>query len=137
MNILVPIDGSETSKKALNNAINIAKEKNAKIYLLSVVEKQGLTLPSVVDYQEKKAELSKILKEQKSRIESLNLKCESILKTDREPNRAIIKDSERYNIDLIVIGRRGLNKINRIMVGTTSFYVIANAKMDVLVISED
>lgn len=137
MNILVPIDGSDTSKKALNNAINIAKEKDAKIYLLSVVEKQGLTLPSVVDYQEKKAELSKILKEQKSRIESLNLKCESILKTDSEPNRAIIKDSERYNIDLIVIGRRGLNKINRIMVGTTSFYVIANAKMDVLVISED
>lgn len=137
MNILVPIDGSDTSKKALNNAINIAKEKDAKIYLLSVVEKQGLTLPSVVDYQEKKEELSKILKEQKSRIESLNLKCESILKTDGEPNRAIIKDSERYNIDLIVIGRRGLNKINRIMVGTTSFYVIANAKMDVLVISED
>ena len=66
MNILVPIDGSETSKKALNNAINIAKEKNAKIYLLSVVEKQGLTLPSVVDYQEKKEELSKIQNRQRA-----------------------------------------------------------------------
>ena len=92
-------------------------------------------LPSVVDYQEKKEDLSKILKEQKSHIESLNIECESILKSDSNPNKTIIKDSEQYNIDLIVIGRRGLNKIKRIMVGSTSSYVIANAKMNVLVIS--
>lgn len=136
MNILVPFDGSQTSNKALNKAIKIAKENDATIHLLSVVEKQGFTLPSVVDFQEQKEKFTTALHNKEVELQKLDIDCKTILKTDSEPNKSIINYSNQHNMDLIVIGRRGLNRVKRILVGSTSSYVIEHAKIDVFVIAE-
>ena len=137
MNILVPVDGFEMSDKALEKAIQFAKlHEGSTIYLVTVVERIGLNLQAVVDYQEAKEESERMLESYAEKVRAQNINCETILDFDEESHHAIVEDGKKYNIDLIVIGRRSISPVKRLVIGSTSSYVISHAKTDVLVINE-
>lgn len=50
------------------------------------------------------------------------------------PHEAILATAEETGADLIVIGRRGLNRMERILVGSTSERVAGNANSSVLIV---
>jgi len=149
--ILVPLDGSEHSSKALTIAIEIAKKFNAKIVLIHVYsvtvspvmipEPSTLTPPMVPVMTP--AEISKtveatrnasarILVEGEEKAKAEGVQVETILK-EGHTVQEIIKTAKEGKFDLMVIGARGISKIRELLLGSVTDGVIHHASCPVLV----
>ena len=124
MKILVGIDGSDHSKKALIEAITIAKEFSGSIKVISVY-KRGM---------ETKAEESINDAKQILETEKVAYTTTAILGTN--PARALQNAASREKFDLIVVGSRGLGSTASILLGSVSRQVIATANCNVLVVKQ-
>ncbi len=122
--MLVGIDGSLHSKKALEEAVTIARRFSGSIKVITVYD-QGM---------EKKAE--KILEETKQYLEKEEFEyfVASILGSN--PARALQNTAKQENLDLIVVGSRGLGSTASILLGSVSRQVVTNAECSVLVVKK-
>ncbi len=139
-NILVAIDGSEKAEKAFSEAVTIAKRNQAKLHILYVNEVTGNYFGDfafvTTNLQE---ELDEVAENQMK--EHRNLAIEKGL-TDIEtyilygyPKTLIANFNEsKEKIDLIVMGSTGLNAVERVLVGSTTSYVVTHAPCNVLVV---
>ena len=134
--ILVAYDGSEAAKSALKAAIKISKEDKSWLKLLAVIPSFNgdLDLTSVKEPQ-------KLIDGpgQKMVTEALAIAksedCYLLADLEQgEPFEKIIEVADRENCDLIVLGRRGNNRIERELMGHVSAGVIEYAGKDVLVV---
>jgi nucleotide-binding universal stress UspA family protein len=133
--ILIPIDGSKNSFRALDMAIFLAKQHKAKLFGISVID-----LPTILEYSvldpvskrlEKKANL--ILKRAKLRSFKSRISFKSkIIHGSVGPS--LIKFSQRNKYDIIVIGARGLGSFSEIVLGSVSNFIIQKSKIPVVII---
>jgi len=118
--ILVGIDGSNHSDRALLEAVTIAKRFSGSVKVITVYGR-GL---------ETKAR--EIIEHAKFYLENeVEYSTASILGSN--PARALRNMAENENFDLIVVGSRGLGSKASILLGSVSRRVVANAKCNVLV----
>ena len=124
MKILVGTDGSEHSKKAFMEAINIARRFSGFVKVITVY-KQGM---------DKEAE--KILEEAEQHLkkEKIDYSLSSILGSN--PSRALVNTAKHENFDLIVVGSRGLGSAASILLGSVSKQVVSKAHCDVFVVKK-
>ena len=146
--ILVPFDGSDYSKKALDEAILISKMFNASILLLKVVNesifKENPSLFSgylrgTTNYDRNLP--YKIIDQEKNLLEGI---CFAVAKKNMKISNQvtvgntkieILKFAKDNKIDLIVIGSQGLSGIKKLKIlGSVSRVVIENALCPVLVV---
>jgi nucleotide-binding universal stress UspA family protein len=150
--ILVPLDGSEHSLRALETAIEIAKKFDGNITLIHVysvsvapvIMPEPTTLtPSGVPVMAP-AEVSKmvdaardvgnqILTDEKRKVESQNIQVETVLK-EGNTVQEITKVANEGKFDLIVMGVKGIGKLRELLVGSVSEGVIKHASCPVLVV---
>ena len=149
--ILLPIDGSENSKRAAVHAIDMADVSKGDITLLFIVEpyipKYSVlpiaTLPSPDDdyFEEVRNEGVKIIKDFKKDLEENHCKgkCENIhFKTLIKEGKAYIEilrtiDEEKF--DIVVMGASGRHStLDRITLGSVTERVIREVNVPVLVI---
>jgi nucleotide-binding universal stress UspA family protein len=125
--ILVPVDGSENAKKALEYAVLIAKKTNTKMTLLTVQESGLFKLKPKVT----KEIGAHILSDAANQAEGIKLekKLES-----GDPAKTIAKIAKKEDCDLIVMGSRGLGAIGRFLLGSVSDHVIHYADRSILLI---
>jgi nucleotide-binding universal stress UspA family protein len=132
MKLLVPIDGSDHSKKAFNFALTISKGQNAEIVLLNVQPafntpnvKRFLSTQQVQEYQE---ELSAEAF-QKTLFNLNNLEGVHITKRVRigDPSNEICKEAQEIKASVIIMGNRGLGSFKSAVMGSVSYSVIHNA----------
>lgn len=57
--------------------------------------------------------------------------------TSSHIGQTIINAANKKNVDFIVVGRRGMNTLQRILIGSTSRYVVEHTSCPVLIIKED
>ncbi len=149
--ILVPLDGSEHSLRALEIAVQIAKGFNGKITLIYVYsvnvrtvfapEPSTLTPPGVpvitpaefsnVVEAARKAGTS-ILTGGQEKAKAEGAQVETLLK-EGHTVQEILKAARDGEFDLIVMGARGVSKIREILLGSASDGVIRNSPCPVLV----
>jgi len=124
MKILVGIDGSDHSKAALIEAINVAKNFSGFVKVITVYN-QGM---------DKEAE--KVLEEAEQYLkkEKINYSLSSILGSN--PSRALVNIAKHENFDLIVVGSRGLGSAASFLLGSVSKKVVSNAHCNVLVVKK-
>jgi len=124
MKILVGIDGSDHSKWALIEAINVAKKFSGFIKVITVY-KQGM------DEEAKRVleEAEEYLKKEKT-----NHSSSSILGSN--PSRALVNIAKHENFDLIVVGSRGLSSAASFLLGSVSKKVVSKSHCDVLVVKK-
>lgn len=122
--MLVGIDGSLHSKKALEEAVTIARRFSGSIKVITVYD-QGM---------EKKAE--KILEETKQYLEKEELEYSVASILGSNPARALQNTAKQENLDLIVVGSRGLGSTASILLGSVSRQVVTNAECSVLVVKK-
>ena len=139
-NILVPFDGSTYSLKAFNAALDIAKKQNAKIKVLTCLEKDNLGAwykDSRVNKQiirdAKKFAMTFLSKLEKKAKDSGVLISVHILET-KSISKQITDFAKSKKIDLIVIGSHGQTGFNRFLLGSVSNAVSQSAKCPVLII---
>ena len=151
--ILVPLDGSEHSGKALESAIQIAKSFNSKLMLLTVhhvtitpVTSPELTIQapvivpdaSAAEMTERAIEAAhnydkKILAEAEAKVRSEKVEVETEL-IDGNAVEEIVRKAEEGKFDLIVMGARGLSTIKKLFIGSVSDGVIKKAPCPVLIV---
>ena len=123
--ILVPVDGSENSFRALEQAIFLAtKIQEAQITVLYIIE----ALPSLYIYSPKimeklradyEREYTKILERCKEMANKSGVNINTVL-LEGDPASKIIGYSDREKFDLIIIGSRGMGKFKEMIIGSVS-----------------
>ena len=142
-NILVAIDGSETSIRGLETAIALAKPLGAKLHLLHVVRDMQLPkeLQKLMEVENIKGPREDVLKLVGDRIlnqakrvaESKGVKGVADDIGTGDPASSIVKHAERNGIDLIVMGSRGLGQVESLLLGSVSRKVSSMAKVACLI----
>jgi len=150
--ILVPLDGSEHSLRALETAIQIAKKFDAGVTLIHVysvtvapiIMPEPTTLtPSGVPVVTP-AEVSKmveaarevgnrILTDGEQKVKSETIQVDTVLK-EGNTVQEITKVANEGKFDLIVMGVRGISRLRELLVGSVSEGVIKHSSCPVLVI---
>jgi nucleotide-binding universal stress UspA family protein len=141
--ILCPTDFSETSKKALNYAIELTKAFNAELEILHV----QLDEAQVVAFYLPEATINNVKKElEESTKQQLEDFCNN-LRHDLEqinytkkiikgvPHIEIIQEAKATNADLIVIGTHGRSGFEHVLFGSTTEKVIRKSPCPVLSVS--
>lgn len=146
--ILVTIDGSPQSMKAVDYAINIAKKYDSELIALHVLYSQigfafytetatGLITPNSINelIEQAKREAEKWFDEiqEKCKNAKLQVKTEAVI-TAISVVEAIISYSEKENIDLIVIGSRGRSAFRKLILGSAASGIMTFAHCPVMVI---
>ncbi|MGA3084546.1 MAG: universal stress protein [Thermodesulfobacteriota bacterium] len=140
--ILVPTDFSEYSDKALQQAIDIAKQFKGKIYLLHVI---GIVIPYMVDYSIDPRILNQV--ENASETTSKKMLRDQLAKFPDSKSIEIIDDIRRgvhymeisnyqqeKKIDLIVISSHGKTGLLSHLIGSVAEKVLRSAKCSVLLV---
>ena len=150
--ILVPLDGSEHSLRALELAIQIAKKFGGKITLIHVYsvtvrpvimpEPTTLTPPGVpvmtptevskVVEATRKAGTS-ILADGEQKVKAEEIQVETML-VEGQTVEEIARIAKEGKFGLIIMGARGISRIREILLGSVSDGVIRNAPCPVLVV---
>jgi nucleotide-binding universal stress UspA family protein len=133
MKILVPVDGSAHSLKALEIAADFAKTKQAEIYVISVAASiGGLEDHEISPHRRERHEeilqmrTEEAIKTARELLEArqVDIKISQTVLTTVSVADAIIDFAEDEKIDLIVIGSRGLSVSSRFKVGSIANQVV-------------
>ena len=133
--ILVPIDGSEWSTRALLKARELAEAFQAEVTLLTVIDSiRYLDMDYKFDVVRDGIDLSKQLLEQsKSMFDGYVGKVETA-HTTGDVAEEIIRFAENGAFDIIVMGSRGLGIFSRTILGSVSHKVLQHAKMTIMIV---
>ncbi|HEY4544191.1 MAG TPA: universal stress protein [Tissierellaceae bacterium] len=137
--ILVSVDGSKNSKQALEKAKRLANLSEGEVLILHVIN-DTVNNPYLALNDYKKAidnafveQGDIILKEAKDLFSDTDIEVQTLLEHG-DPGKVIIDISEKENVDLIIMGSRGLNPLSRMMLGSVSNKVLNNSKTSVLIV---
>ncbi|MFO7835778.1 MAG: universal stress protein [Candidatus Thorarchaeota archaeon] len=136
--IVVAVDGSEHSDKAVQYACSIGPSMDAEVILLHVVP----MLVSATPYQDTVSDqpflaLEKVGEDILTKAKTLasNLGCEVTDLLDHgDPASRIIEIADEKDADIIIMGSRGLSGIKRFFVGSISDKVTNHAKCPVMLV---
>ncbi|VEF47503.1 universal stress protein [Bacillus freudenreichii] len=135
-NILLAVDGSEHSIRATQEAINIATlVKDCLIEILLVADfskAKNEVLHSQCKADLERSRIQRILPIEEL-ITSKNLSYK-IKILHGEPGPAIVEHANNNKFDLVVIGSRGLNKFQEMVLGSVSHKVVKRVNCPVLIV---
>jgi nucleotide-binding universal stress UspA family protein len=134
--ILVPLDFSAHSRKALAYAIDLAKHLGSSIHLLHALH-LPVDLHMTGDWwaEVRQAPLEG-LQLCMGEVSAAGLACETHF-SDQLPSAAIVQIAEEVDADLIVMGSRGLSGIKHVLLGSVAERTIRAAPCPVLTIRAD
>jgi len=142
MHFMVAIDGSASSKSAFFSALNFIKSPSDKISLLTVVElpEDPFFFPVEAEdiYKDKLIlEASKMLTDYHEFCKSKKINSRKVIVTSlHSVGDMICLAVEKFQVEVLFIGRRGLGSLKRLFIGSNSSYCVDNAKSSVLVVKE-
>ena len=136
--ILVPIDGSPTSKRGLREAIGFAKAQKARLQLVHVVDVAGLEGgPAVTDLAAALKERGRhLLEGAAARVRKNGLACDTVLLETLVGPAAepIVRQARKWRADLIVIGTHGRRGLKRLVMGSDAEQIVRTAPAPVLLV---
>lgn len=134
--ILITIDGSESSMHALKESFKLASNEKSWITVVSVVPPYEGDLALVG--------VGNIMRSMRKPCEAALSEAERIAKKERASIKTVCEEGEIYerivdlaeaeNCDLIVMGRKGLHRLERAFIGSVTARVIGHSRRDVLVV---
>jgi nucleotide-binding universal stress UspA family protein len=137
-NILIALDGSEASQRALSRAVDEAKVWNARLQAIYIVETglfSSLPLDNTVEImyrvleKEGKAVLEKARKFAASQDVTLNTHMKQ-----GHAGSEIVALAEKEKSDLIMVGSHGKSNTDRLLIGSVSTFVVTHSKVTTMVV---
>ncbi len=134
--ILVPLDHTSRDRDAIAHAAAMAKQQNAKLYLLHVEE--GVTsqlygpLSSTAEVEAGDKYLHQIIHD----LEQQQIPVEMVVRHARTPTKEIVRYARELNPDLVVMGAHGHKGLKDIIFGTTINAVRHKLKVPLLIVRE-
>ena len=122
--VLVPVDGSDSSKNAAKYAAHLLNARNPTLYLLHVVELRKAN----------EARAMALLEEYRKMVEACGFKnTELLARSGRRPDYVILNTQEELDCDMIIIGSRGQSALENVVMGSVVTGVLEEATCPVLV----
>jgi len=139
--ILVPTDGSPLSDKAVNAAMEFAKEQGAKVVALSVAEPYPFSPLSEVAftderrvYEEKAREVAEQhVQKVQAAANAMNVPCETVVTQSFSPFEEIINAANMHGCDVIFMASHGRKGLSKLFIGSETQKVLANSTIPVMV----
>ncbi|BEP65014.1 universal stress protein (plasmid) [Variovorax sp. V213] len=139
--ILVPIDGSPTSLRGLDEAIRLAGLMGSVLRLIHVVDElkyvTGFGSPSAPDLLPLMEEAGEqILQQGRERAEHAGIRTETLLFTSLAGRLCdhVAEQAKAWNADLIVIGTHGRRGVGRVLLGSGAEQILRLAPVPVLLV---
>ncbi|MCI1903481.1 universal stress protein [Enterococcus hirae] len=136
--ILIPVDGSILADLAYQKAKRYAKSTNAELVILSIVDTTVFSFQGI-DYA---PEVSRMVDEAEQFVadyakdaekEHLRYKTLTKVGTPKGTILDLVKDPNQ-KFDAIFMGASGTNSLTRLIIGSTTEFVVRFAPVDVLVV---
>jgi nucleotide-binding universal stress UspA family protein len=137
--ILVPIDGSPTSNKALVAALNIARDGDGRVRIVHVIDELAFVTgfeASADVFDAIRGAAEAVLAEGAGIAKAAGVECETLL-VDRPAQRlgdAIATAAKGWDADMVVVGTHGRHGLSRMLLGSGAEQIIRLAPVPVLVI---
>src|SRR5699024_12552730 len=107
-NVLIAVDGSKTAEKALDRAIQVAKNNHADLILTNVIDKTTFSMMEPYDsslYEHSQKAAHEMLADYETKIKAAGFSSVKKIVKLGSTNSLITKDIiQEENIDLIVVG---------------------------------
>ena len=141
--ILVPIDGSRTSARGLEEAIKLAQSQKATLVLLHAVDEAVVTygtdmVPAYIDemLESLREGGKRILAKAAARARGRGVKLKSLLveKLIGPVADIIVSQAKEQRADLIVIGTHGRRGVTRLVMGSDAEGVVRKSPVPVLLV---
>ena len=129
--ILLAADGSNNSFRAAEETLNFINE-TAKVTILNVIQiekSKDAILHSANTIQEQKVKLSDIIELYEENNVDYNVVFERGI-----PDETVVKVSNSGDYGIVILGNRGLNALQGMMMGSVSYKVAKRANIPVLIV---
>ena len=137
--ILVPVDGSPTSERALQEALQLAQQQSGRLELVHVLgDVRLMEANSYINYAEMKDAMTsagKKLLEQTRAVAQQSGTAAEVKLLEAGGARiasAIVEEARQWEADLIVIGTHGRTGFSRVLFGSVAEGVVRTAHIPVL-----
>lgn len=137
-NILVPVDGSDNSYRALDAALLLSEKLGSNITVIHVMEQVPIT------HIGSEKLLNEFLESYKKENQEILSKCSEIATQkgltintfllEGNPASEILNFSKKEKFDLLIMGRRGLGKFKELILGSISSKIVHHSPSAVLLI---
>jgi universal stress protein A len=135
--ILVPVDFSPQSKKALRYAMSFAEQFGARVTVMNVIDEPSPEL--AFEPLERKRLMQSAQESAQKKIHKLLGLDEVVVKTvvaKGKPYQEIIRTAQSVDADLIVLATHGWTGLKHVVMGSTAEKVVRYAPCPVLVVRE-
>ena len=134
-NILVPVDGSEGSDRAITHAISMAEVCDAKLNFLYVANINQLAINACLSdaILEAVTKAGNVILDRAMEMVPSGIEKEAFSETG-SPAVVILEFAVSNNADMIVMGSRGLGIVKGVLLGSVSQYIVEQARCPVLVV---
>jgi nucleotide-binding universal stress UspA family protein len=140
--IVVGTDGSETARKAVREAVELAKQLGARLDIVSAYEpvstqrlrEEARQVPADLEWMvNPREDVEATLNEAAEQLESSGVAIE-IFAREGDPADAILDVAEERGSDLIVVGNKGMTGAKRFLLGSVPNKVSHHAPCSVLIV---
>jgi len=140
--ILVPLDGSKLSEKALDHLKAIVDVKKVeKVIIMMVIEPILADIKSYIDAErihetevKREEEARKYLKKIADSLKKEGVPVEIKLEADGDPSEKILDVSKEENIDLIIMSTHGRTGFKRWLHGSVASRIIGHSAVPILIV---
>ena len=135
--ILVPVDFSDHASRALDTAIELAKQADGRLHLVHsypiapvMLAPYEISMPLDLERSVREA-ANKQLADLAERVRKAGVPVETSTSAE-SPSEAIVHCAEKIGADLIVMGTRGLTGLKHVLLGSTAERTLRLAPCPVL-----
>lgn len=138
--ILVAVDGSKEAELALKKAIHVAKRNQARLVITHVIDTRMLHNVAAFDasiYETLKQEAQTLLAEYQEKARQAGLvEVQTVLEFGN-PKTLLAHDiPKETGADLMLLGATGLSTFERLLIGSSSEYILRHATIDLLIVRD-
>lgn len=140
--ILVPVDGSRTSNKALVAALEMARERGGRVRLVHAIDELALAVG--MEYAgnvmaEVRKNADKVLGDGLAIVRSAGIDGETHLRESagKRLGEVVADEAAEWKADIVVVGTHGRRGLSRVLLGSGAESVIRESAVPVLVIRGD
>lgn len=136
--ILVAVDGSDASQRALVRAVEEAKVWNARLHIVYIVE-TGLfsSLPAdntvEIMYRVLETEGNTVLENARKFAAAKSVTAITYVKQGHAGSE-IVALAEKEKADLIIVGSHGKSQTDRLLIGSVSTHVVSHSRVTTMVV---
>jgi nucleotide-binding universal stress UspA family protein len=140
--IVVPTDGSDSARRAVDHAVDLAARSGATVHAVSVVDatKLGPFTPSDVAVSEIRSSLRSAAVDATEsvarRCREAGVECVTAVRVG-VPHETIVAYADEVGADLVAMGTHGRTGLPRAMLGSVTERVVRTSDVPVLTVGPD